>query len=45
MADLRPGHAQAISFPGESLKLSCRQSSILIDAMRHSLPLTGLSLL
>jgi hypothetical protein len=34
MADLRPGHAQAISFPGESLKLSCRQSLILIDAMR-----------
>jgi hypothetical protein len=35
------GHAP--SFPGELQKLTCRQSSILIDAMRYSPPLTSLS--
>jgi hypothetical protein len=30
-------------FPGDPLKLACRQSSILIDAMRYSPPLTSLS--
>jgi hypothetical protein len=40
-----PGTRNALSFPGELQKLTCRQSSILIDAMRYSLPLTGPSLL
>jgi hypothetical protein len=29
-----PGTRNALSFPGELQKLTCRQSSILIDAMR-----------
>jgi hypothetical protein len=34
----------ALSFPGELQKLTCRQSSILIDATRYLQPLTSLSL-
>jgi hypothetical protein len=33
----------ALSFPGELQKLTCRQSSILIDATRYLQPLTSLS--
>jgi hypothetical protein len=35
----------ALLFFGDLPKSSCRQSSILINAMRYSLPLTSLSLL
>jgi hypothetical protein len=37
--------SNALSFLGELQSSSCRQSSILIDAMPYSLPLTSLSLL
>jgi hypothetical protein len=37
------GIRNALSFPGELQKLTCRQSSILVDAMRYLPPLTSLS--
>jgi hypothetical protein len=35
----------ALSFLGELQKLTCRQISILIDAMRYSVPLINFSFL
>jgi hypothetical protein len=37
--------ATPFGFPGELQSFSCRQISILIDAMRFQIPLSGPSLL